>query len=109
MASGNITKRKTKKGIHYEITVEGERDPETGKRQRFYKRIDGSEKEAKAELRRMITEVEQGIAVRKLPKTSTVSAPENPVQRARAAYQKGSVSTFLDGISPNSNSCPVKG
>ena len=69
MASGNITKRKTKKGIHYEITVEGERDPETGKRQRFYKRFDGSEKEAKAELRRMITEVEQGIAVRKLPKT----------------------------------------
>lgn len=69
MASGNITKRKTKKGIHYEITVEGERDPETGKRQRFTKTVDCSEKEAKAELRRMITEVEQGIAVRKLPKT----------------------------------------
>lgn len=68
MASGNITKRKTKKGVHFELTVEGERDPETGKRQRFYKRFDGSEKEAKAELRRMITEVEQGIAIRKIPK-----------------------------------------
>ena len=69
MATGNITKRKRKNGIHYELSVEGERDPETGKRQRFTKTVDCSEKEAKAELRRMITEVEQGIAVRKLPKT----------------------------------------
>ena len=67
MASGNITKRNTKKGIHYELTVEGERDPETGKRQRYYKTVKGSEKEAKAELRKMITEVEQGEAIRKLP------------------------------------------
>lgn len=67
MASGNITERKTKKGVHYELTVEGERDPETGKRQRYYKTVKGTEKEAKAELRRMITEVEQGIAIRKLP------------------------------------------
>ena len=67
MASGNITKRNTKKGIHYELTVEGERDPETGKRQRYFKTVRGTEKEAKAELRRMITEVEQGIAIRKLP------------------------------------------
>ena len=68
MASGNITKRETKKGISYELTVEAERDPETGKRQRYYKRVNGTEKEAKAELRRMITEVEQNIAIRKLPK-----------------------------------------
>lgn len=69
MATGNITKRKTKKGICYELTVEGERDPETGKRQRSFKRVSGNEKEAKAELRKMITEYEQGLAIRKLPKT----------------------------------------
>ena len=69
MATGNITKRETKKGIHYELTVEGERDPETGKRNRVYKTVKCSEKEAKAELRKMITEFEQGIALRKSPKT----------------------------------------
>lgn len=69
MATGNITKRETKKGISYELTVEGERDPETGKRQRFSKRVKGTEKEAKAELRKMITEYEQGLTIKKLPKT----------------------------------------
>ena len=67
MATGNITKRETKKGISYELTVEGERDPETGKRVRFFKRVQGTEKEAKAELRKMITEYEQGLAVKKIP------------------------------------------
>ena len=70
MATGNIREKKTKNGgIHYEITVEGERDPLTGKRNRVYKTVKGSKKEAKSALHRLITEVEEGKHTKKTYKT----------------------------------------
>jgi hypothetical protein len=46
MATGNIVERKRKNGSVYEITVEGETDPLTGKRNRAYKTVKGSKREA---------------------------------------------------------------
>ncbi len=69
MATGNIVERKRGNGeIRYEITVEGERDLLTGKRNRVYKTIKGTKKEAKVVMRQMIVDMERGIAVRKSPK-----------------------------------------
>ena len=63
MATGNIVERKRGNGeIRYEITVEGERDLLTGKRNRVYKTIKGTKKEAKAVMRQMIVDMERGIA-----------------------------------------------
>ena len=68
MATGNIVERIRGNGAKkYEITVEGERDLLTGKRNRMYKTV-GSMKEAKAVMRQMIVDMERGVAVRKLPK-----------------------------------------
>ena len=68
MASGNIVERIRGNGEKkYEITVEGERDLLTGKRNRMYKTVD-SMKEAKTVMRQMIVDMERGIAVRKSPK-----------------------------------------
>jgi len=61
MATGSIREKNTKSGeVRYQITVEGERDPLTGKRNRAYKNVKGSLKEAKSVMHRMITEMEQG-------------------------------------------------
>ena len=70
MATGNIVERMTKSGKRrYEITVEGDRDPLTGQRNRVYKRVDCSEKEAKKIMRRMITDMEQNKIIKKNHKT----------------------------------------
>ena len=72
MASGNIVERVRKSGKKcFEITVEGERDPLTGKRNRIYKTVKCSEKEAKAIMRRMMTEMEQNKIIKKNHKTVT--------------------------------------
>ena len=69
MATGNIVERKRRNGgISYEITVEGERDLFTGKRNRVYKTVKGSRKEANAVMRQMMVDMDRGIAIRKLPK-----------------------------------------
>ena len=44
--SGNIVQKKTKKGYAWQLTVEMPRDPITGKRNRRYKTITGTKKEA---------------------------------------------------------------
>ena len=70
MASGNIVERIRKSGKRsFEITVEGERDPLTGRRNRAYKTVSCSEKEAKKIMRRMITDMEQNKIVKKNHKT----------------------------------------
>ena len=70
MASGNIVERVRKSGKRsFEITVEGERDPLTGRRNRAYKTVSCSEKEAKKIMRRMITDIEQNKIVKKNHKT----------------------------------------
>lgn len=68
MATGNIVERKRKNGVSYEITVEGERDLYTGKRNRVFKTIKGSKKEANAVMHQMMADMDRGIAVRKSPK-----------------------------------------
>ena len=70
MASGNIVERVRKSGkISYEITVEGERDPLTGKRNRVFRTVKGSEKEARKVMHRLINDMEQNKIVKKNHKT----------------------------------------
>ena len=59
--SGNIVKKaKTRKGQSWQLTVEMPRDPITGERNRKYKTVTGTKKEADQALRRFITELERG-------------------------------------------------
>lgn len=59
MATGSIRETKCKDGtVHYLITVEGERNTFTGKRNRVYKTVKGSLKEAKSVMHKLITDVE---------------------------------------------------
>ena len=70
MATGSIRIKETKDGeIRYQITVEGERDPLTGKRNRIYKNVKGTKKEVNAVMHRMITEMDQGKVVKKSNKS----------------------------------------
>ena len=61
MATGHIRKRiGTNGATSYQITAEADRDPLTGKRERRYKTIKGTKKQAEAELRKMISDLESG-------------------------------------------------
>ena len=61
MATGHIRKRiGTNGATSYQITAEADRDPLTGKRERRYKTIKGTKKQAEAELRKMIADLESG-------------------------------------------------
>ena len=57
--TGHVRKRSTKSGITtYQIIVEKESDQKTGKRERYYKTIKGSKREAERVMRSFITELE---------------------------------------------------
>ena len=57
--TGHVRKRNTKSGITtYQIIVEKESDQKTGKRERYYKTIKGSKKDAERAMRSFITELE---------------------------------------------------
>ncbi|WP_295215574.1 site-specific integrase [Ruminococcus sp.] len=57
--TGHVRKRETKSGITtYQIIVEEESNPTTGKRKRHYKTIQGSKKQAEKAMREFITELE---------------------------------------------------
>ena len=61
MATGHLRKRINKNGsVSYQITVEGERDALTGKRERKFKTVTGTKKQAEAVLRMMIIDLETG-------------------------------------------------
>ena len=61
MATGHLRKRTNKNGsVSYQLTAEGDRDPLSGKRERKYKTVTGTKKQAEAELRKMISELEAG-------------------------------------------------
>ena len=62
MATGHLTPpRKNKDGsTSYQIVIELERDPVTGKRTRQYKTVKGSKKQAEAALRKMLADLESG-------------------------------------------------
>lgn len=59
MSTGHIRKRQTKDGKNsYQLIVESEKDPITGKRQRFYKTVNGTKREAEATLAKMKAEID---------------------------------------------------
>lgn len=60
MAIGHIRKRTSKTGSSWQLVVESERDPITGKRERTYKTFKGTKKQAEAELRNLISKIENG-------------------------------------------------
>lgn len=61
MSTGHIRKRQTKDGkTVYQVILESDKDPITGKRQRQYKTVNGTKKEAEAVLNRMITQINDG-------------------------------------------------
>ena len=61
MATGHLRKRTGKNGaVSYQLIAEGERDSITGKRERRYKTISGTKRQAEATLRQMIADLEQG-------------------------------------------------
>lgn len=85
MATGHLRKRINKNGsVNYQLTAEGERDPLTGKRERKYKTITGTKKQAEAELRKMISDLETG----------NISAPS-------AMKLSAWMDTWLDTYLPN--------
>lgn len=64
MATGHIRRRTSKTGkVSYQVIVESEKDPITGKRQRQYKTVDGTKKEAESVMKRMINELENNGAI----------------------------------------------
>ena len=66
MITGHIRKRKKKDGsASYQIILEMERDPITGKRQRSYTTVNGSRKEAEAEINRLKYEMRCGNCITK--------------------------------------------
>ena len=61
MATGHIKPRKNLDGsTSYQLVVEADRDPITGKRNRYYKTVKCGKRQADAELRKMIAEIEGG-------------------------------------------------
>ena len=61
MATGHVRKRVNKDGsTSYQVVVESDRDPLTGKRERHYKTVNGTKKQAEAVMRQKIAEVESG-------------------------------------------------
>lgn len=74
MSTGHIRKRPTKDGkTSYQLIVESEKDPITGKRQRFYKTVNGTKREAEAVLDRMKAEI-SGSGVMAKPSALKLSA-----------------------------------
>lgn len=65
MATGHIRKRDTQKGkSRWQLIVECERDSITGKRDRHYKTVSGTKKDANIALRKMIQQYETGSPVK---------------------------------------------
>lgn len=61
MVTGHIRMRKCKNSKKtYQVIIETDKDPLTGKRQRLYKTVNGTKKEAEAELDRMKNELNNG-------------------------------------------------
>ena len=59
--TGHIRKKENKNGkVSYQLVVECDRDPLTGKRERKYKTVTGTKKQAETELRNMINTLASG-------------------------------------------------
>jgi len=64
MATGHIRRREGRNGkVSYQLIVETERDPITGNRERHYKTVTTTKKQAEALLRKMINDVENNAVI----------------------------------------------
>ena len=62
MATGHIRKRVGKNGsVSYQIVAESDHDPTTGKRERIYRTVRGTKKQAESTLRKLIESLEAGL------------------------------------------------
>ena len=68
MATGSIRQKKTQDGVHYQVVIDGGREPLTGKRLRVYKTVKGSKREANVVMHQMIAQMNQGITMQKRAK-----------------------------------------
>ena len=64
MATGSIRPRKTDKGESYQITIEFEPDSDTGKRNRQYKTVYGTKKDAEKVMREMLSQIDNQVFVK---------------------------------------------
>jgi len=111
MATGHFRQRKTKNGISYQLTVETDRDPITGKRERHYETFKGTKKQMEVRLRKFIEEVENGGAVTSsamklndwLEQWLSLYLP-NIEQSTKDSYQE----TITNRINPYIGSIPLK-
>lgn len=60
MYTHSLRKRETKKGVSWQIVIEGDRDPITGKRVRHYHSVNGTKKEAQAEALKLLNQLNNG-------------------------------------------------
>ena len=61
MATGHLRKRVSKNGsVSWQIIIEDDCDPITGKRNRKYKTVNGTKKAAETTMRKMISDMESG-------------------------------------------------
>lgn len=111
MATGHIRKRTNKKGeVTYQITVETDRDPITGERNRTYKTIKGTKKQADATMRQMISEAENGgivssssLTLKSWLETWLQSYMPNIAQTTRAGYEE----KITEYIAPKLGHIPI--
>lgn len=112
MATGHIRKKNNKdKSISYQLIVEGPRDPSTGKRERHYKTLRCSKKQAEAELRKFIAEIESGGVLK--PSTTKLSAwmdewLDTYVINVEATTKAGYEEKIRNYIKPGLGSLPLE-
>jgi len=112
MATGHLRKRLNKKGeVSYQITVESDRDAVTGERNRTYKTIKGTKKQAETEMRKMISEIENGgivspsaLTVKEWMKTWLNSYKTNIEETTKIGYQE----KIDEYINPYIGHIPIK-
>ena len=105
MLTGNITKRKTKKGHCWQITVELPKDNVTGRRNRRYKTVEGTKKEAERAMHEFIMEIEKGcyvknsnITVSEWMKTWMDVYIEPNVSPTTLSRYKGMIKRYIDPL-----------
>ena len=111
MATGHIRNRSTKGKRSYQIVVEGNPDPMTGKRKRNYRTVNSTKKEAEAIMRQMIQEMENGGIIKQSPETTEQWTIQfiseykpNIADTTRAGYEE----KIRNCISPTIGKIPMK-
>lgn len=104
MATGHVRSRTTKNGkTKYQITVESEKDPTTGKRTRLYKTVDCNKKQAEQIMRRMLNEVELG----DMPQKASAIKFKDWITRWLQDYMPNIAETTRAGYKDKINTCII--